>query len=218
MLRMRPVGVRIFARNAFESERAGGAIRALPLESPSVASPIANILHHETIQRLSGDGAFARGKKYFLEGRVEELTRRDGAVHAKVRGTESYAVRIWMRDESLAYSCSCPQGQEQAFCKHAVAVALASTGVPSPSDTKEALGDSKAELSPTPPPSVPASRPRLLSDAPQALDSARPRPTRSLVETLRALSHEELVVIVLEAALDDDVLRRRLVLRLKSGG
>lgn len=143
-----------------------------------MAVPIANILHQETIRRLAGDGAFDRGKVYFHEGRVVDLVRKDGSVQAKVRGTEAYDVRIWMKDESLAYACNCPHGQEQAFCKHAVAVALAFTG------------------------GVPRAKP------------VEPVIKPSLADTLRALSHEELVVVLLEAALDDQPFKERLVRRL----
>jgi uncharacterized Zn finger protein len=36
-----------------------------------------------------------------------------------------YAVRIWVREEGLAYECTCPMGVQQQFCKHTVAIALA---------------------------------------------------------------------------------------------
>lgn len=36
-----------------------------------------------------------------------------------------YAVRIWVRDDGLAYECTCPVGRDRQFCKHAVAIALA---------------------------------------------------------------------------------------------
>lgn len=212
--------------------------------------PIANILHQDTIRRLSTDGAFERGKAYFQEGRVVELARKDGSVVAKVKGTESYAVRIWMHEDSLAYSCSCPMGQERWFCKHAVAVALAFVGSiagldagpeasdpPASNDGRPAEAPKPAE-SPKPAPvrakplapapvaatakaaaaaspaaiAAPASAP----PAPAPLASApavAPRPG-SLVEQLRGMSHEELLVFVLEAALDDEAFRARLVARL----
>lgn len=84
-----------------------------------------NILHRETLRRLSGDGSFERGKRYFEEQRVAELVRSRSSVLARVRGSTEYAVQIWSHDDGLAFTCSCPHGQEKAFCKHAVATSLA---------------------------------------------------------------------------------------------
>lgn len=84
-----------------------------------------NILHRETIRRLSSDGSFDRGRRYFEEQRVAALVKKESSVAARVRGTTEYDVRIWTHDGSLAFSCSCPHGQEKAFCKHAVATSLA---------------------------------------------------------------------------------------------
>ncbi|NVB76989.1 MAG: SWIM zinc finger family protein, partial [Kofleriaceae bacterium] len=36
-----------------------------------------------------------------------------------------YVTRIWVREEGLAYECTCPMGEKRQFCKHAVAIALA---------------------------------------------------------------------------------------------
>ncbi len=168
---------------------------------------IANILHQDTIRRLSGDGAFERGRAYFQQGRVEELARKEGSVQARVRGAETYDVRIWMKDEKLAYACSCPQGQDQAFCKHAVAVALAFVGgAPAKRDDQEA--------EPAPSPVTPLVRPKVIAaPGPGVPDSTTP-PRPSLADSLRALSHEQLVVLVLEAALDDGAFRERLTQRL----
>lgn len=180
-----------------------------------MAVPIANILHQETIRRLSGDGAFERGKAYFLDGRVVDIQRKEGTVLAKVRGTETYDVRIWMKDESLAYACVCPQGQEQAFCKHAVAVALAFLGGLPAADPMRTDAANDAKESPKPPATraKPVEKPETRSSTPPASPAAKPQ-GGSLAEMLRALSHEELVVIALEAAFDDAAFRDRLVRRL----
>jgi uncharacterized Zn finger protein len=90
----------------------------------SSTGPFANILHQETIRRLAGDRTFERGRAYHQEGRVADLVRQPGALTARVRGEAEYEVRLWVKDDNLAYRCTCPVGQEQAFCKHAVAVAL----------------------------------------------------------------------------------------------
>ncbi len=177
-----------------------------------MTQPIASILHQETIRRLSGDGAFERGRKYFDDGRVTGVERKEGSVHAKVRGAEAtpYAVRIWMKDETLAYSCSCPQGQDQAFCKHAVALALASVGGLSEIAIAQRELPGLDREAPAPLAKAKAAEPPQRAPEP----SPRPNPQASLADSLRALSQEDLVVIVLEAALDHEGFRARLVERL----
>lgn len=99
-------------------------------------NPSANILHRDIIRRLSSDRAFDQGVAYFEEGRIRDLTRQEGAIRASVKGASEYVVRIWVHQESLAYHCSCPQGQDRAFCKHAVALGLAWVArVAAPADT-----------------------------------------------------------------------------------
>jgi uncharacterized Zn finger protein len=77
------------------------------------------------IRRLAGERFFARGQKYFDEGRVHGLTEYRGQVVAKVAGTEDYRIKLWAERGRLGYSCSCPVGDDGEFCKHCVAVALA---------------------------------------------------------------------------------------------
>lgn len=90
-----------------------------------VMSPFANILHRDAIQRLADAGTYQRGQRYFSEKRVNGLVRRESTLAAVVRGSSSYRVRIWVKDAGLAYSCTCPMGEDGAFCKHTVAVGLA---------------------------------------------------------------------------------------------
>src|SRR5688500_5539759 len=90
-----------------------------------VSSPFANILHREAIRRLVDDRTFERGVDYHAQGRVSALARHEAALSARVRGTSEYRVRLWVKEEGLAYSCSCPMGADGAFCKHGVAVGLA---------------------------------------------------------------------------------------------
>lgn len=205
-----------------------------------MAPPIANILHQDTIRRLSGDGAFDRGKRYAAQGRVSDVARRDGAVTAKVRGSsESYDVRIWIHEGSLAYACNCPQGKEQAFCKHAVAVALSFVGAnpslatasgttpPTPAVEDKPAPILTAVTGPTlvpalraaPPPPAPAVEVRA-EEPPSAPSEetlrAKPlsAPKPGIAGALRGLTHEELVMLVLEEALEDDAFRTRVLARL----
>ena len=90
---------------------------------------IANILHRETIAVIVGSQTFERGEKCFAAKRVQQVEASRGELRGRVLPTERdrapYVVRIWMRDEGLAYECTCPIGVTRQFCKHTVAIALA---------------------------------------------------------------------------------------------
>ena len=90
---------------------------------------IANILHRETIAVIVGSHTFERGERCFNQKRVRSVEASRGELRGVVQPTESYrspyTVRIWVRDEGLAYECTCPIGIKQQFCKHTVAIALA---------------------------------------------------------------------------------------------
>src|SRR4030095_17034681 len=40
-------------------------------------------------------------------------------------GTRPYRVKLWIAEDDLEYSCTCPVGADGEFCKHCVAVGLA---------------------------------------------------------------------------------------------
>jgi len=90
---------------------------------------IANILHRDTIAVIVGSQTFERGEKCFTARRVERVEAGRGELRGVVRPAEQgrapYVVRIWMREEGLAYECTCPIGARLQFCKHTVAIALA---------------------------------------------------------------------------------------------
>lgn len=90
---------------------------------------IANILHRETIAVIVGSQTFERGEKCFAAKRVQRVEAKHGELRGVVSPTERarapYVVRIWMREEGLAYECTCPIGIKRQFCKHTVAIALA---------------------------------------------------------------------------------------------
>lgn len=90
---------------------------------------VANILHRATLAMIVGSKTFERGEKCFTEGRVLGVDSRAGELAGIVRPNESgrapYEIRIWVRDNGLAYECTCPIGETRQFCKHAVAIALA---------------------------------------------------------------------------------------------
>ncbi|HEX7703187.1 MAG TPA: hypothetical protein VF403_20755 [Kofleriaceae bacterium] len=90
---------------------------------------IASILHRDTIAVIVGARTFERGEECFTSKRVLEVEAARGELRGRVKPSESqrahYTCRIWLRDEGVAYECTCPIGVKRQFCKHAVAIALA---------------------------------------------------------------------------------------------
>ncbi|HMG74327.1 MAG TPA: hypothetical protein VK582_12565 [Pyrinomonadaceae bacterium] len=82
-------------------------------------------LNLRRVRALAGDLWFARGEAYFQEDRVRELIERNGELSAIVSGTRDYRVRLRMDETDLFYSCTCPLGDDEQFCKHCVATVLA---------------------------------------------------------------------------------------------
>lgn len=82
------------------------------------------ILNRNVLRRLAGDRSFERGEDYWLSGRVRSVTWDGGAVVARVVGTDDYRVELWLEDDELDYSCTCPVNDDGSFCKHCVAVSL----------------------------------------------------------------------------------------------
>jgi uncharacterized Zn finger protein len=77
------------------------------------------------IRSLAGDLWFARGEAYLEQGRVQDLIEDQGKLSAIVAGSHECRVRLWVEEGEIASSCSCPLGDDEQFCKHCVAVALA---------------------------------------------------------------------------------------------
>jgi uncharacterized Zn finger protein len=77
---------------------------------------------------MAGKRSFERGEDYFASGQVGSLERHASAITARVQGTRPYRVKLWVDDGELEYSCTCPVAADGAFCKHCVAVGLASAG------------------------------------------------------------------------------------------
>ncbi len=90
---------------------------------------VANILHRDTIAMLAGNRTFGRGQECFTTGRVLGVESAPGELAGIVKPQETgrapYEVRIWVRDDGLAFECTCPIGSSRQFCKHTVAVTLA---------------------------------------------------------------------------------------------
>ncbi len=78
------------------------------------------------LKRLATNRSFVRGERYFKDGRVHSLATHNGALTAIVSGHEDYCVTLRSTEREIDYSCDCPIGLEGEFCKHLVAVGLAS--------------------------------------------------------------------------------------------
>jgi uncharacterized Zn finger protein len=89
------------------------------------SSPFAPFVEPRNLRRMAGGVSFERGEDYFLNGQVKALAEHGGTITAKVQGTRPYRVELWIEEENLEYSCTCPMGADGEFCKHCVAVGLA---------------------------------------------------------------------------------------------
>ena len=84
----------------------------------------------DRLRVLAGDAAFARGVAYAEAGAVTLLGERADEVVAIVRGSDDYRVRLRGSGTRLAGDCTCPAFERDGWCKHLVAVALASNAAP----------------------------------------------------------------------------------------
>ena len=88
------------------------------------------------LKRLATTRSFARGEAYFKDGRVHGLAVNEGTCTAIVSGQDEYCVTLGSTGGEINYSCDCPIGLEGEFCKHLVAVGLASLNPASDSKGK----------------------------------------------------------------------------------
>ncbi|MBX6312852.1 MAG: SWIM zinc finger family protein, partial [Isosphaeraceae bacterium] len=81
----------------------------------------------QKVSRHFAEGVRARGQSYFAKGRVAITSAKAGEiVAAKVRGSETYRVKLRIRGGRLHASCTCPYfGPEGEPCKHLWATILA---------------------------------------------------------------------------------------------
>ncbi len=78
-----------------------------------------------TLHRLAGQRSFERGREYFASGQVRSLAEYQRTITARVLGSREYRVKLYVEEDALEYSCTCPVGCDGLFCKHCVAVGLA---------------------------------------------------------------------------------------------
>ncbi len=70
---------------------------------------------------------FDRGAAYARDGAVEivdEDPMPEPAVRARVAGSETYDVEVWIEADAVAGECTCPHAADGWFCKHQVALAI----------------------------------------------------------------------------------------------
>jgi hypothetical protein len=75
--------------------------------------------------RLAGKAAFARGRAYCAEGRVELDECGDDRLAGEAQGTRRYAFVLERAGGDWRWSCGCPAADDGSFCKHLVAAVLA---------------------------------------------------------------------------------------------
>ncbi len=152
---------------------------------------LSQYLDHALVRELAGERYLERGRLYATEGRVKDVEADGLTLAGTVHGTIDYGVRIWLEDGDLQYACECPIGEDGAFCKHCVALALTWLERGKATKPEEArAGD----------------RPRVVGQATAV--------TMADVRTYLAnLDREELVSVVMDQADGDNRFRERLLLR-----
>jgi uncharacterized Zn finger protein len=145
------------------------------------------LLNRRVLRRMAGVASFERGEDYCANGHVGSLVEHEGTISAKVRGTQMYRVKLWVKSGKPEYSCSCPIGGDGAFCKHCVAVGLAWLEQGKVADTKG----------------------RKRPKATLTMDDVRAH--------LEEQSKDALVDMLMEHAVDDDRLRQRLLMKAARG-
>lgn len=82
------------------------------------------VLTNDLIRDWAGPAYYARGEGYFFEDRVHHLSERKQKITGTVAGTHNYRVEMWADGDEFSYTCDCPLGLNDEFCKHCVATAL----------------------------------------------------------------------------------------------
>ncbi len=151
-------------------------------------SSFKSLLDRTALRRMAGGRSYQRGEEYFAAGRVGALLEHDGTITAKVRGSRTYSIKLWAREGTLGFSCTCPVGDDGSFCKHCVAVGLAWL-----EQGKEGGTDPKKHAEPA-----------------VTMEDVR--------DYLAAQDKTVLVDLLMKQAMDDDRLRQRLLLKAAKSG
>jgi len=85
---------------------------------------VADLVEEERLQRLADPDALERGTDLAAEDRVQLETFGPLGVTARVEDADgAHRVELRSTGDQLTWSCTCPDGQAGAFCRHAVAAA-----------------------------------------------------------------------------------------------
>ena len=76
-------------------------------------------------RQYGGFEIYRRGLDYFRTRRVHVDSADDHEANCRVRGTRYYSVHLWVVEDDLGASCSCPFAANGWFCKHMVAASMA---------------------------------------------------------------------------------------------
>lgn len=82
------------------------------------------MLAERALRLEAGDAAFLAAASDLDAGNVRGLRFARGTLTARVRGARRYRVQVVL-DDSLAYACDCPVGEQGVFCRHCAAALLA---------------------------------------------------------------------------------------------
>lgn len=78
----------------------------------------------ETLRRMAGDKAYARGEDYAANDHICLLSAGAQDILAIAFGNLEYTVWIKRQAEPIEGRCTCPANEDAGFCKHLVATAL----------------------------------------------------------------------------------------------
>ena len=149
---------------------------------------VKDLLDRRSLRRVAGARSFERGEAYFVSGHVHALAEYEGSIGARVSGTRDYHVKLRVGAGDLEFSCTCPVGTDGAFCKHLVAVGLAWLAQGTESGTP--------------------SRKRAKSSVSM----------KDVRDYLARQDQDALVAMLMEQAMDDERLRRRLLMKAAKHG
>lgn len=154
-------------------------------------------LNRSFLQAATDARTFRKGREYARTGRVGIIAEQDGVIEAVVHGTQSYRTKLWIEKRKLLFSCTCPLGKEEIFCKHGVALGFVWLGDGPQREDKEEY--------PAAPPGGADPSATIYEDPYADLRGEDVR------QHLLSRDKSELVDILMEHAVGDDRLMRRLM-------
>lgn len=91
-----------------------------------VTPPLGDLLTRRALRKLAGKRRYDRGAEAFASGQVSLVEAAPAAAQGVVAGSKGpFEVHLGSQDGEFRWACTCRNGQDGEFCKHAVAVAVA---------------------------------------------------------------------------------------------